>query len=60
MIEVCSHHEEKQVRWQSEFVKLLPELEHRLRRRFRDLDPESREDAVEEGVIHAVRIHSAP
>ena len=61
MIEVCTHPEENQVSWQSEFVRLLPEIEYRLKRAFPGLDAESREDAVEEGVIHAlfafIRLH---
>jgi hypothetical protein len=47
--------------WQTEFVAMLPELEHRLRHNFRFLDPESREEAVREGIAHSlfafVRLH---
>ena len=54
MIEVCNHPEENPVNWQSEFVKLLPELEQRLKRAFPGLDAEAREDAIQEGIIHAL------
>jgi hypothetical protein len=40
--------------WQAAFVALLPEIEQRLRQTFRQLDAESRDDATEEGVIHAL------
>jgi len=40
--------------WQSEFVTMLPEIEHKLRLAFCRLDPEAREDAIEEGVVHSL------
>jgi hypothetical protein len=61
MIEICNHQQNSQGTWQTEFVELLPELEKRLRRAFRQLDAEACEDATEEGVIHSllafVRLH---
>jgi hypothetical protein len=54
MIEVCYHQKESQSTWQNEFVIMLPEIERRLRRAFRHLDAEAREDAIEEGVIHSL------
>ncbi len=47
--------------WQSNFVAMLPEIEQKLRLAFCRLDPEAREDAIEEGIVHAllayVRLH---
>lgn len=47
--------------WQSQFVAMLSELEQRLKSKFRDLDPASKEEAVSEGIAHAlmayVRLH---
>ena len=47
--------------WQSDFVAMLPEIEQKLLLAFRHLDPEAREDAIEEGVVHSllayVRLH---
>ena len=33
---------------------MLPEIQQRLRRAFRQLDPESREDAIAEAVVHCL------
>jgi hypothetical protein len=48
--------------WQVKFVAMLPEIQQRLRRAFRLLNPASREDAVDEGVIHCLlsyaRLHA--
>jgi hypothetical protein len=50
-----------QSRWQTRFVAMLPELERQLRRTFRCLDPESREESVREAIAHSlfayVRLH---
>jgi hypothetical protein len=47
--------------WQESFLAMLPEIESRLRREFRDLPADSREEAVREGVAHClfafVRLH---
>ena len=47
--------------WQSRFVAMLPEIEQKLRLAFCRLDPEAREDAIEEGVVHSllayIRLH---
>jgi hypothetical protein len=40
--------------WQSTFVAILPEIEQKLRLAFCRLDPEAREDAIEEGVVHSL------
>jgi hypothetical protein len=44
--------------WQPIFVAMLPEIEQRLRRAFRHLDADAREDSVEEGVVHALLSYS--
>src|SRR4051812_41387483 len=47
--------------WQDNFLVMLPEIESRLRRGFRDLKPDAREEAVREGVAHClfayIRLH---
>ncbi len=47
--------------WQTDFLAMLPEIENRLRRAFRRLDPESREESVREAIAHSlfayVRLH---
>lgn len=54
MIQICNHREECQATWQSEFVKLLPEIERRLRLAFCRLTEEARDDAIEEGIVHSL------
>ena len=53
--------ERNETTWQSSFVAMLPEIEQKLRLAFCRLDPEAREDAIEEGVVHSllayVRLH---
>jgi len=47
--------------WQSNFAIMLPEIEQKLHLAFCRLDPEAREDAIEEGVVHSllayIRLH---
>jgi hypothetical protein len=40
--------------WQSNFVAMLPLIEQKLRLAFCRLDPEAREDAIEEGIVHSL------
>jgi len=40
--------------WQSDFVAMLPEIEQKLRLAFCRLDPEAREDAIEEAIVHSL------
>jgi hypothetical protein len=54
MIAINNDRQKNETNWQSSFVAMLPEIERRLRRKFRQLTPESREDAVAEGVIHSL------
>jgi transposase-like protein len=46
--------EECNCTWQAEFVAILPEIQQRLRRAFRHLDPASREESIAEGVVHCL------
>jgi hypothetical protein len=40
--------------WQTNFVAMLPEIQRRLRRSFRHLDYASKEEAIEEGIVHCL------
>ena len=51
---IAFNKEQNQTTWQSSFVAMLPEIEQKLRLAFCRLDPESREDAIEEGVVHSL------
>src|SRR4051812_35867456 len=44
--------------WQNEFVKLLPEVRKWLGFAFRHLEPEAREESIEEGVVHSLLSYS--
>ncbi len=54
MIVIAEHQTSCQTGWQSDFVTMLPELEQRLSYAFRSLDPEAREDAIENGIVHCL------
>jgi hypothetical protein len=54
MIAVNSSRQEVPATWQNAFVKILPDIQQRLRHAFRHLDAESRDDATAEAVIHAL------
>ena len=58
---IAINNELNETTWQSNFVAMLPEIEQKLRLAFCRLDPEAREDAMEEGVVHSllayVRLH---
>ena len=49
--------ENVQCSWQNSFLAMLPEIEQRLRHAFRRLDPESIDDATEDGVVHCLLAH---
>jgi hypothetical protein len=51
---IAFNKEQNQTTWQSSFVAMLPEIEQKLRLAFCRLDPEAREDAIEEGVVHSL------
>jgi hypothetical protein len=54
MIAINNERQENETTWQSDFVTMLTEIQQQLRRAFRHLDAEAREDAVEEGVVHSL------
>ena len=54
MIAINNHCRSCQTDWQVGFVEILPEIKRRLRRSFRHLDPEARDDATEDGVLHVL------
>jgi len=51
---IAFNDEQNETTWQSNFVSMLPEIEQKLRLAFCRLDPEAREDAIEEGVVHSL------
>src|ERR1700750_3182498 len=51
---IAFNKEQNQTTWQSNFVAMLPLIEQKLRLAFCRLDPEAREDAIEEGVVHSL------
>jgi hypothetical protein len=51
---ITFNNERSETTWQSNFVAMLPEIEQKLRLAFCRLDPEAREDAIEEGVVHSL------
>lgn len=61
MIMINDQRDERLSTWQSNFVAMLPEIKQKLRLAFCRLNPEAREDAIEEGVVHSllayIRLH---
>jgi hypothetical protein len=51
---IAINNERIETTWQSAFVVMIPELEQKLRLAFCRMDPEAREDAIEEGVVHSL------
>jgi hypothetical protein len=54
MIAFSKQEEEAAVTWQDRFLAMLPEIESRLHNEFRNVDADSREEAVCEGVAHCL------
>ena len=54
MIAISKERKNNEFDWQSSFVARLPEIQQRLRRAFRYLDAEGREESVAEGVVHCL------
>jgi hypothetical protein len=54
MIAIDDHRNECETNWQQSFLVMLPEIEQKLRLAFCRLNPEAREDAIEEGVVHSL------
>jgi len=48
---ICTQHG---TNWQAQFVAMLPEIEQRLKKKFRHLDPASKEEALGEGIARAL------
>lgn len=57
MIAVKDQRDECPSTWQSSFVTMLPEIEHRLRLAFCRLDPEACEDSIAEAVVHSLLVY---
>src|SRR6476646_5206133 len=55
---IAFNNERNETTWQANFVAMRPEIEQRLRRAFRQLDPASKDEAVGEGVLHALLAYS--
>ncbi len=51
---IAFKNERNESTWQSSFVAMLPEIEQKLRLAFCRLNPEAREDAIEEGVVYSL------
>jgi hypothetical protein len=58
MIVGNNEHQNNESTWQREFVEMLPEIRKWLRLAFRQLGPEAREDAIEEGIVHSLLSYS--
>jgi hypothetical protein len=58
MIMINDQRDDCQTTWQQGFVEILPEIEQRLSHSFRRLDPEAREDAIEEAIVHTLLSYS--
>ena len=58
---IAFNNERNETTWQSSFVAMLPEIQQKLHIAFCRLDPEAREDAIEECVVHSllayIRLH---
>src|ERR1044072_284497 len=51
---IAFNNEGTEATWQSTFVSMLPKIEQKLRLAFCRLDPDAREDAIEEGIVHSL------
>ena len=51
---IAFNNEHNEPTWQTTFVTMLPEIEQKLRLAFCRLDPEAREDAMEQGIVHSL------
>jgi hypothetical protein len=61
MIAINDERQTEETDWQPIFVAMLPEIQQKLHLAFCRLDPEAREDAIEEGIVHSllayIRLH---
>ena len=51
---IAFNEDQNETTWQSSFVAMLPVIKEKLRLAFCRLDPEAREDAIEEGIVHSL------
>jgi len=51
---IAFNNEHNETNWQTNFVAMLPEIQQKLRLAFCRLDPEAREDAIEEAIVHSL------
>ena len=51
---IAFSNERNETTWQSNFVAMLSEIEQKLRLAFCRLDPEARDDAIEEAIVHSL------
>ena len=58
MIAINNERNDNETNWQTAFVIMLPEIKRRLRRAFRQLDPDAREDSIEEAIVHSLLSYS--
>ena len=54
MIPIDKNSEKAQPAWQEGFLKILPEVQRRLTHAFCRLDPEARDDATEDAIVHCL------
>ena len=54
MIQIDNRCEKTQPTWQEGFLEILPEIQERLGHAFCRLDPEARDDATEDGIVHCL------
>lgn len=55
---IAINNESNETTWQSAFVAMLPEIEQKLRLALCRLDPETREDSIEEAIVHSLFSYS--
>lgn len=53
MITICHQPETAEQDWRDSFLHMLPQIESRLTAEFRYLDPEARDEAVQEGIANS-------
>jgi hypothetical protein len=51
---IAFNNERNEITWQHSFVDMLPEIQQRLRHAFRHLDADSRDESIDEGVVHCL------
>ena len=54
---IAFNNKQNETTWQLAFVAMMPEIQQKLRLAFCRLDPEAREDAIEEGVVHSLLVY---